>query len=109
MRKTSISLVTFFVALLTITSCNNERPEFCDPSGWDSVNIAFKADVTAHYTNGEPLTGTVVRVVFHKVPCGEPAKGFIEYTGTLNSERYHQLGVANYNINHPEDVITAKL
>ncbi len=109
MKRLVLSIVVLTPFFLTLSSCNNEPPTFCDSEGWSTVSVTFKAEVSAHYTDGTPVDGKEVRVVIHKLPRGEPAKGFMEFIYPLNSSGYYQTGTATYWINNPQDRIVATL
>jgi hypothetical protein len=109
MKKLLLRFVLIVPVFLAISSCNIDPVVDDCSDGHINVTIDFKATVSAHYTDGTPVSGTVVRVLFYKIPCGEPAKGHMEYTYPLNSEGSYLAGPMTYNMYNRQDLIVAKL
>ncbi len=108
-------LLLLLTVLFFLTSCDTVEPDQCDRSITTEISVEMETNVfikvPSHSDNIE------VRVVYWKVPCGEPKKGVFEYNVKAYTDHYDpndktafvQLRYVSYNLRNFQDEIVVEV
>ena len=108
-----------FLLLLTVlfilTSCDAVEPDHCDGSVTNEISVNMETNVFIKVPNHTDQPN--VRVVYWKVPCGEPKKGVFEYNAKAYTDyndpddktAFAQFRNVSYNLRNFKDQIVVEV